>query len=224
MLCVPLWSVNTVVFRHVLAKYLHTLVTEKLMLCWELRTCARASVRTDACASTCARTVPIHALACVVQLVSLIQAGLPRLHSALVGQTRRAARVHQSSSGRGEAVWDSFSVRPGDAHRDRRVSRGRLRVEALYGSSPCPPAAAEEIIWGQFGFLFFFFLKTEWLAQSAFWKHRGKRAPSVRGVTMSSICAHSTILHSLYSYLCCPSVIFSGRFHLIVCLLQMVLL
>lgn len=119
----------------------------------------------------------------------VIRVGLLRFHSALGGLTRRASggvlllllllliprgSIHHSpSSATVKAVWDSLSDRSGDAHLDRRVSLGQLRVEAFRCTSPCPLALTVEIITLVKDNLCVCFL-TEWQAQSAFWKPRGK--------------------------------------------------
>ncbi len=115
---------------------------------------------------TCARaTVHIHALACVVQLITFDPCGAPApalgtwrtdaqgrrwcadaAAAAAAAADTAGLSSSQCSSSHGEAVWDSFSARLGDAHLDRRVSPGQLRVEALRCTSPCPPAPTEEII------------------------------------------------------------------------------
>ncbi|KAF3692923.1 A-kinase anchor protein SPHKAP SPHK1-interactor and AKAP domain-containing protein [Channa argus] len=78
----------------------------------------------------------------------LIYAGLLRPRSELGGQTRRAGSAllllllllliavsnDQSFSSHGAAGWDSFSVRVGDAHWDRRVSRN-FQSSAMFEAS-----------------------------------------------------------------------------------------
>lgn len=106
---------------------------------------------TQACASLCARTLHIHALACVVQLITFDPCGTPalRLHSALGGQTRRQWFCCCCCGYRGaqfmtvllQSRWSSLGFLQcsfGDAHLDRRVSRGQLRVEALRCRLPFP--------------------------------------------------------------------------------------
>ena len=128
------------------------------------RACARACVCLFVCthASASARTVLIHALACIVQLVTFDPRGAPA--PALVGTWRADAQgsqwcaaaaaadtagltPSQSSSSHGESSLGFLQCSVGDAHLDRRVSPGQLRVEALFRrTSRCPPAPTEEII------------------------------------------------------------------------------
>lgn len=117
--------------------------------------------------------------------------GLLRFHTA---QTRRADRqalllliLLLIPRGEGGLVtvpiqsrWNGVgflhsSIR--DAHLDRRVSRGQLRVKALHCTSSCHPAPAEEINTSSedsLAVFFFFFFLIQWQAQSAFWRRRGK--------------------------------------------------
>lgn len=149
------------------------------------RSCARASVCTHSRASTCARTAHIHALACVVQLITFDPCGAPapalstwRTHAqgrqwcaAASAAVDTAGLSSSQSFSHGEAVSDSFSASVGDAHLDRRVSQGQLRVEALRFTSPCSPVSTEEIITpveDSLPCFFVFVFLTEWRAQSAF--------------------------------------------------------
>lgn len=71
------------------------------------------------------------------------------------------------SSSFGGAVWDSFrAARVGDAHLDRTVSRGLLRVCSSCSHRGNTHSGAGVIL-------------TEWQEQSAFWKRRGKRITQV---------------------------------------------